>query len=104
MKYQYFTFENKLFKITHTRETFKRTKTGRNWKSKPTEETRETVPPEFYENFVRSIPFFNGFMGGTCRAEHNYTGAGYIPTKITTISPDRAEKHIDYFTFEYIGV
>ena len=80
-----------------------KTESGKTWRKKPIEETRETVPPVFYENFVRSISFFNGFMGGTCRAEYNYTGVGYLPTKITTISPDRAEKHIDYFTFDYIG-
>lgn len=86
--------------IEHTKRLYNTTDGG-NFRKKPYEEYTERVSGEFYENFVKSCSFFNRFMGGTCRAFWNYTSAGYIPTKITTISPDRSVKHIDTFTFKF---
>lgn len=87
--------------IEHTKKVFSSTPGG-NFRSRPYKEYTETVTPLFYQNFVQSIPFFNGFGGGSCRAYSNYTAAGYIPTKITTISPDRKTKNVDTFTFTFI--
>lgn len=74
---------------------------GGNFRKKPYETKTEFVDCDFYLNFVRSCDFFNGLFGGTCRASWNYTAAGYIPTRITTINPGRTEKHVDTFTFIY---
>lgn len=98
--YRNFSFTSTAFIITHTRKTFARTASGKSWKSKPEKEYSETVKPEYYTNYVTSIPFFNNL--GTCRAQHRYTAAGYLPVVITSVSPDRTIKHIDSFNFEYI--
>ena len=86
--------------ITHTKNIFYANENG-NFKRRADVVYTETVNGEFYENFVKSVSFFNGFMGGTCRAYSNYTQAGYIPTRITTINPGRNEKHVDTFTFNF---
>ena len=103
MKYRNFVFysrNDKSITIEHTKRVYGITESG-NFKRKPETEYTEIVSGEFYENFIRSIDFFNGFMGGKCRAERNYTVVGYLPTKVITTSPNRAEKHIDTFTFKY---
>lgn len=86
--------------IEHIKRVFNTTESG-NFRRKPITEYTEIVSGEFYENFIRSIDFFNGFMGGKCRAEKNYTVVGYLPTKVITISPNREEKHVDIFIFKY---
>lgn len=106
MSYNYNRFQfgyrlNKHLIITHVKKIYDTTNNG-NFRKKPFEEYTERVTGEFYENFVKSCSFFNGFMGGSCRAFWSYTSAGYIPTKITTISPNRTQKHIDTFTFEFV--
>lgn len=100
MNYRNFNFNDTNYIITHTRQTYHRTTSGKGWKSKPTKEYNEIVTNEFYNNFVISIPFFNNL--GTCRAKHHYTEAGYLPTIITSISPYNEIKHIDTFSFEYV--
>ena len=99
--YRQFNFTNDRFIITHTRKHYERTATGKSWKATPTEEKTERVTAQHYTNYVTSIPFFNNL--GTCRAVHNYTAAGYLPVTITSISPDKNEKYIDSFSFEYVG-
>jgi hypothetical protein len=101
MNYLTFKFCDNSCIITHIKEIYHKTSSGKSWKSKPDTTETTTATAEFYTNYVNSIPFFNGFMGGTCRAEKSYTPAGYIPVKITTISPDRTEKHCDHFYFKY---
>lgn len=86
--------------IEHVKKVYYTNENG-NFKRKPGKEYAENVTSEFYENFIRSITFFNGFMGGTCHAENAYTAAGYIPVKVVTISPDKSEKHVDTFTFHF---
>lgn len=86
--------------IEHIKKVYGITESG-NFKRKPYEEYTEKISGEFYENFIRSVTFFNGFMGGTCRAYSNYTACGYIPTKVITINPNRTEKHEDIFIFKY---
>lgn len=85
--------------IKHTRYEYERTESGKSWKTKPAIETSEIVDTEFYNNFVDSISFFNGFFGGTCRGYRGYTMAGYLVRTITTINPSRDRKFIDTFDF-----
>lgn len=99
MRYDNFTFNGYNAIIEHTKQVFDTTKNG-NFRKKPCETITENVDREFYINYVRSVSFFNGFLGGTCRAYWNYTKCGYIPTRIVTINPSRTEKHVDTFTFK----
>ncbi len=102
MNYRNFSFTNENYLIFRKRETYHRTSSGKSWKSTPTEtEGKVFMTPEHYTNFVTSIPFFNGFGGGTCRASHSYTSAGYLPTRITTTSPGGDIKYVDYFAFTW---
>ena len=101
MNYNKFNFSDSSVTITHIKKEYSRTDSGKNWKSTPDTINNEIVNNEFYNNYVKSIPFFNGFMGGSCRAAHSYTAAGYLPTVITTISPDKKQKIIDTFSFKY---
>ena len=100
MNYRNFSFTNNNYTITHTRKTYHKTDSGKSWKSKPSEEYKKIVKPEYYTNYITSIPFFNNL--GTCRAQHNYTAAGYLPTVIISVSPNGSIKYIDSFSFEYI--
>lgn len=100
MNYRNFIFSDNGYIITHTRKTYHRTTSGKCWKSTPSKEYSEIIKPEYYTNYVTSIPFFNNL--GTCRAQHSYTIVGYLPTVITSISPDHNIKHVDSFNFERI--
>lgn len=103
MDYNNFMFSHRLNNnliIEHTKKCYHSTPGGY-FQKKAFSEYTEIVSGEFYENFVKSVTFFNGFLGGTCKAYWNYTSAGYIPTHITTIAPGRAEKQIDTFTFKF---
>lgn len=95
MNYRNFTFTDDHVKITYTRQTYHKTKTGKNWQKAPAVVTTEIVSPQFYQNYIQSIPFFNS------RADYGYTPAGYLPTKLTTVSPYEPIKYIDLFCFEY---
>ena len=97
--YENFKFTNENYLITHTRTTHKKTDSGKSWRSKPDSTEKKLITAAHYTNFVNSIPFFNGFCGGTCRAKQHYTVAGYFVTTITSISPDGQTKHIDTFDF-----
>lgn len=79
--------------VLRTHEVYHRTESGKSWRKKPYSVDTEIFTDLNYDWFIQSIPFFNS------RAYWNYTKAGYIPTRITTTSPNRAEKHIDYFQF-----
>ena len=103
MSYSNFNFfhrNNKSLTIEHTKKVYCANENG-NFKRKPEMEYTEIVNGEFYENFIKSITFFNGFCGGTCRGEYGYTCAGHIPVKVITTSPGKSEKHIDTFTFKF---
>lgn len=87
--------------ITRECATYSRTASGKGFKSKPDTVTRETVNAEFYSRFVQSVDFFNAWGDGAyCRAEYGYTVAGYVPVKVVTVSPFRATKQVDTFTFK----
>lgn len=94
-----FNFSNPDYLITHRKEVYTRTASGKSWKKNPEEVTTEIIPAEYYTNYITSVPFFNSL--GSCRASYGYTEAGYIPTSTVNISPDRTEKHVDIFRFTY---
>lgn len=95
-------YTNNLNTVTITKkvEKYLRTESGKSWKSKPESVETEVVSAEHYINYVESVPFFNNFgYGASCRAYNGYTCAGYIPVKITSISPMRETKLVATFTF-----
>lgn len=79
--------------VLRTVEMYHKTASGKSWQKKPYAVDREVFKTKNYERFIQSIPYFNS------RAYWNYTVAGYIPVKVTTVSPDREIKQVDSFRF-----
>lgn len=77
-------------------ETTKYYKVGTKWHEKTEEKTVETVPGNYYMNMIDAIPFFRN-LGGSERVQMGYTIAGYIPTQLSSISPDGKEKIVRKF-------
>jgi hypothetical protein len=71
-------------------------KVGSKWHEKTEEKTVETVPGNYYMNIIDAIPFFRN-LGGSERVQMGYTLAGYIPTQLSSISPDGKEKVLRKF-------
>lgn len=71
-------------------------KVGSKWHEKTEERTVETVPGNYYMNMIDAIPFFRN-LGGSERVQMGYTLAGYIPTQLSSISPDGKEKILRKF-------
>lgn len=71
-------------------------KVGSKWHEKTEEKTVETVPGNYYMNMIDAIPFFRN-LGGSERVQMGYTLAGYIPTQLSSISPDGKEKILRKF-------
>ena len=71
-------------------------KIGSKWHEKTEERTVETVPGNYYMNMIDAIPFFRN-LGGSERVQMGYTLAGYIPTQLSSISPDGKEKVLRKF-------
>ena len=88
------------WEIKRTTCKYSRTASGKSWKAKPDGTSEEIINAEHYNNFVDSIAFFNNWDNGTCRGYRGYTFAGYVITKVTTISPWRDTKFV--VTFEFI--
>ena len=76
-----------------TTKTYKRTESGKSWKSNPTEIEITTIDQEEYDNIFnkKTQAFFKG-IGGYERASKSYTNAGYIVTKLISISPEKTTK------------
>ena len=76
-----------------TTKTYERTESGKSWKSNPTEIEITTINQETYDNIFskKTQAFFRG-LGGYERASKSYTNAGYIVTRLTSISPDKTTK------------
>ena len=84
------------YKITMTQETYE--KLGRkNFPKNPTETETQEISARQLACYLSSISFFKD------RIEKNYTPAGYITTKLTSISPDKEIKIIRKFRYKYIG-
>ena len=71
-------------------------KVGSKWHERTEEKTVETVPGNYYMNMIDAIPFFRN-LGGSERVQMGYTLAGYIPTQLSSISPDGKEKILRKF-------
>ena len=76
-----------------TTKTYERTESGKSWKSNPTEIEITTIDQETYDNIFskKTQAFFRGIAGYE-RASKSYTTAGYIVTRLTSISPDKTTK------------
>ena len=76
-----------------TTKKFKRTESGKSWKNNPIETEITTIDQEEYDNIFnkKTQAFFKG-IGGYERASKSYTNAGYIVTKLISISPDKTIK------------
>lgn len=61
-----------------------------NWRLVTTEEPRR-ISVEHYNNIVAAQPFMS-YLGGKEYSYKNYTCMGYIPTRLTSISPDKMTK------------
>ena len=105
MNYNTFSLRHNDIIITKKIEKYTRTASGKGFRSRPLSTEEELITPEQYENYVRSIPFFNNAFGygSSCRAQMGYTPCGYIPTRITSVSPGREVKLVASFRFDYIG-
>lgn len=78
------------YKLILTKEEYK--KEGRkNFPKNPLEITTEEITTKEYDNIFSSINFFKS-LGGTERIYKTYTLAGYIPTRLISISPDKGIK------------
>lgn len=76
-----------------TTKTYERTESGKNWKSKASQVEITTIDQGRYNNiFSKETQAFFRKLGGYERASKSYTSAGYIVTRLTSISPDRTTK------------
>ena len=76
-----------------TAKKYGRTESGKNWKSNPIEIEITTINQETYDNiFNKKTQAFFKKVGGYERASKSYTSAGYIVTRLTSISPDKTTK------------
>lgn len=79
-------------RVTH----YHKTDSGKSWKK--IDQIEQTITAEQYCNVVDAVPFFKG-LGGKEIVSNGYTYYGYIPVKITSISPSRDEKNVYEFRF-----
>ena len=101
--YSNFAISGSSIKITQILEHYSRTASGKSWKKNPDSIEKKEIPAQHYNNYVQSIGFFNNFgYGASCRAEHGYTYAGYIPVRVTTVSPGQDQKIVARFVFDLI--
>ena len=86
-----------MYKFTETRTHF--VKIGSRWKV--VDSKTQDVTKEQHNNATapETVRFFRN-LGGYERVERAYTYAGYIPVKVTSISPDRRERTIREYKVE----
>ena len=87
------------YKITMTETTFEKTESGKSWRKKPVNEVTKEIQFEEYFNYISSVEFFKN-LGGYERVEKAYNIAGYIPYRLTSISPNKEAKIIRVFKIE----
>lgn len=63
--------------------------------------TRETISESTLTNYINSVGFFRR-LGGKERLEYSYTCYGFKPVKLTSVSPQREQKVIRYFTYQFL--
>lgn len=87
------------YKLTLTKEEYR--KEGRkNFPKNPLEITVEEITTEEYDKIFSSVDFFIETFGGTERIYKSYTLAGYIPTKLVSVSPNEEIKVIRKISIE----
>lgn len=94
--YENMKYEFEGYIITMIEKTFEKTESGKSWRRNPIEETEKEIKFDEYFNYLSSVEFFKN-LGGTERIEKGYTIVGYIPTKLTSISPKKETKIIRQF-------
>ncbi len=83
--------------IRVTREYYdKKPGTKTAWELRQTQ--HQVFNKEMYENFVNAKSFFRSLGGGEYH-EKNYTGYGYLVTRVISTSPDKQQRRITYFDF-----
>lgn len=87
------------YKITMTETTFEKTESGKSWRKKPISEETKEIQFDEYFNYLSSVEFFKS-LGGYERVERFYTYAGYIPCRLTSISPNKETKIVRVFKIE----
>jgi hypothetical protein len=98
--YRKFNYTNENYLILCTISTYERTASGKSWKAKPDDIEKNVFKPLNYTYYIQAIPFFNNFGGGaSCRATYNHVMPGYLPTRVTSISPYRESKKVACFEF-----
>jgi hypothetical protein len=70
-------------------------KSGSRWVL-DSERHAEDLTVRSYFNCIDAIPFFRA-LGGSERVTMGYCVMGYVPLKISSISPDRTTKHVREF-------
>ena len=76
-----------------TTKKYERTESGKNWKNKASKVEISTIDQKEYDNiFSKETQAFFRNLGGYERASKSYTTAGYIVTRLTSISPDKTTK------------
>lgn len=88
-------FNNDKIKITMTTVNYE--KSGSRFVETDRDENEITWVQYF--NVIDATPFFKN-LGGTERVTKSYTKAGYIPTRITSVSPDRNKKTVREIRFD----
>lgn len=88
-------FNNDKIKITMTTTNYE--KSGSRFVETNTE--TKDITWEQYFNVIDATPFFKN-LGGTERVVKTYTKAGYIPTRITSVSPDKQQKTVREIRFD----
>ena len=71
-------------------------KDGRYWRETGT--GTEKITGEYYCNALDAVPFFRN-LGGSETVKMGYTFRGYIPVKISSISPDGTQKIVRRYEF-----
>lgn len=83
--------------IKHIRETYIRTSSGKSWSTAKDniDIVEKMVDLDFFKNFTseENIRFFNN------RVFRTYEKVGFVPTKLTGISPDGQQRTVDTFIF-----
>jgi hypothetical protein len=86
------------YKIVLTKEEYR--KEGRkNFPKNPLEITTEEITTEEYDKIFSSGDFFKS-LGGIERTYKSYTLAGYIPTKLVSVSPNKEIKIVRRISVE----
>lgn len=82
-------------KITQTRCIFARTASGKSWSKRPETTTTEEITARMYMNVCDPKYRWNGD-----RVERGYTYAGYLPIKVSNVSPDGNKKCVWSFRLD----